>query len=277
MRGRTGGGEVGTTFISADQNSGSANVVFEDLIIRKPSIYTCIVFDTQGWQMRNLKFLSNFNYGNRDGIDPHNAQHLVIDDCLCLITDDSIAYSTIRDNIDADVAVKNCVMYNTGFRIGPWVGNNTRNFTVENCDRIKGPKSWGACFDIWAGGSLSNVRFRNMRIEDPGNQLMYMVTNWTDYYAGVKSGSIDNIRFENMSVEHVTSTNSTVDMDASAAANPITQPPNTTVTAGQTAMFIVAASGTGPLSYQWKFGSTNVGSNSATLSLVNAQAANAGS
>ena len=438
-RARTGGGEVGTTFISADQNSGSSNVIFEDLIIRNPSIYTCIVFDTQDWQMRNLKLLSSFTYGNRDGIDPHNAQRLVVDDCFFMVNDDSIAYSTTRDNIEANVVVRNCVMYNTGFRIGPWIGDNTKNFTAENCDRIKGPKSWGACFDIYAGGSLSNVRFRNMRIEDPGNQLIYMITNWNDYYAGVKSGSIDNIRFENMSVEKVTSTNATVDMDASTPSSPIsnvaftnfnyggtiatqlshihsanngtahgtvqnltfttpavnivsisaaslsassaqptqfiisrtgpvdasmtipliirgsgkqgndyaslnstalipagassttvaitplrstfgslpvtvvvdvdssttysyllgpnhcamvrlvdageagtapaitTQPVSTTVTAGQTATFSLAASGTGPLSYQWKFGSSNVGSNSATLSLANAQAANAGS
>ena len=55
------------------------------------------------------------------------------------------------------------------------------------------------------------------------------------------------------------------------------QPSNQTVTAGATAAFTVAASGTGPLSYQWKRGTTNLGGNSATLSITNAQAANAGS
>lgn len=55
------------------------------------------------------------------------------------------------------------------------------------------------------------------------------------------------------------------------------QPANVTVTAGQTATFTVGASGTGPLSYQWKRGTTNVGSNSATLTIANAQAGDAGS
>ncbi len=54
-------------------------------------------------------------------------------------------------------------------------------------------------------------------------------------------------------------------------------PTNTTVTAGQTATFTVVASGTAPLTYQWKQGTTNVGTNSATLSIANAQSANAGS
>lgn len=56
-----------------------------------------------------------------------------------------------------------------------------------------------------------------------------------------------------------------------------TQPVNTTVTAGQTASFTVAAAGTGPLSYQWKQGTTNVGTNSETLTITNAQAGNSGS
>lgn len=54
-------------------------------------------------------------------------------------------------------------------------------------------------------------------------------------------------------------------------------PANATVTAGQTATFTVTAGGTAPLTYQWKLGATNVGANSATLTITNAQAANAGS
>ncbi len=43
-----------------------------------------------------------------------------------------------------------------------------------------------------------------------------------------------------------------------------TQPVNTTVSAGNTATFTVAATGTAPLSYQWTKNGTNVGTNSAT-------------
>ncbi len=55
------------------------------------------------------------------------------------------------------------------------------------------------------------------------------------------------------------------------------QPANVAVAPGQTATFSVTASGTGPLTYQWKRGATNVGGNSATLTITNAQVANAGS
>src|SRR5207253_8151300 len=51
----------------------------------------------------------------------------------------------------------------------------------------------------------------------------------------------------------VTSSTATLTVSAAAVAPTITtQPVNQTVTAGQTATFAVVASGTAPLSYQWK-------------------------
>ncbi len=55
------------------------------------------------------------------------------------------------------------------------------------------------------------------------------------------------------------------------------QPQNVTVTAGLNASMSVVANGTAPLTYQWKRGTTNVGTNSPTLSFTPATSANAGS
>ena len=79
----------------------------------------------------------------------------------------------------------------------------------------------------------------------------------------------------------VTSTQPTVQMTCykfslSIAPTITSHPASATVTAGQTATFTVVASGAAPLTYQWKQGTTNVGINSATLSITNAQSANAG-
>ena len=59
----------------------------------------------------------------------------------------------------------------------------------------------------------------------------------------------------------------------------ITTPPQSqTVVAGQSATFSVAASGTGPLLYQWCFSGTPLaGATNSTLQLTNVRAANAGS
>ena len=57
-----------------------------------------------------------------------------------------------------------------------------------------------------------------------------------------------------------------------------TQPTNQTVTVGGTASFSVTASGTPPLSYQWRFGGTDISrATNTTLILTNVQASQAGS
>ena len=57
----------------------------------------------------------------------------------------------------------------------------------------------------------------------------------------------------------VTSTQATLTVNATAVAPTITtQPANQTVTAGQTATFSVAATGTAPLSYQWQMNAADI-------------------
>jgi uncharacterized repeat protein (TIGR03803 family) len=65
---------------------------------------------------------------------------------------------------------------------------------------------------------------------------------------------------------------------ASSAPTITTQPASKTVTAGQSASFTVVASGTAPLSYQWKLGSSNIsGATSATYTISATTTASAGS
>jgi len=71
----------------------------------------------------------------------------------------------------------------------------------------------------------------------------------------------------------------TVSITVSGLAPTITTPPqNQTLFAGQNATFDVAATGTGPLCYQWSFCGTNlVGATNASLILTNTRMAQAGS
>ena len=68
-----------------------------------------------------------------------------------------------------------------------------------------------------------------------------------------------------------TSSNATLTVTTAAVAPSIsTQPANRSVAAGQTATFSVTASGTTPLSYQWRKGGTNIsGATSASYTLQN--------
>jgi len=72
------------------------------------------------------------------------------------------------------------------------------------------------------------------------------------------SGSTFSVVVTN-SAGSTTSNNATLTVNAAAVAPSITtQPANQTVTAGQTAMFSVSATGTAPMGYQWRKNGTNI-------------------
>jgi hypothetical protein len=85
--------------------------------------------------------------------------------------------------------------------------------------------------------------------------------------ATADSGSTFSVVVAN-SAGNATSNSATLTVNAAAVAPSITtQPANQTVTAGQTAMFSVSATGTAPIGYQWRKNGTNItGANSSSYS-----------
>lgn len=74
-----------------------------------------------------------------------------------------------------------------------------------------------------------------------------------------------------------TSTSNIVTLTTGSIPSITTQPSSSTVSAGQTASLSVAATGTAPLAYQWsRYGVAVSGATGATLTIPDAQAANAG-
>jgi hypothetical protein len=73
-------------------------------------------------------------------------------------------------------------------------------------------------------------------------------------------------------------TSSAAMLTVDSAPGITSQPANLTVTAGQTATFTVAATGTAPLGYQWQQGTTNIsGASSASYTIAATSSANTGS
>jgi hypothetical protein len=93
------------------------------------------------------------------------------------------------------------------------------------------------------------------------------------------SGSSFSVVISN-SAGSVSSSNATLTVNQAAAVAPsiTTQPANQTVTAGQTATFSVLASGTAPLSYQWRKNGANIsGANASSYTTSATTAADSGS
>jgi hypothetical protein len=112
--------------------------------------------------------------------------------------------------------------------------------------------------------------------------------NATNNLAGATTASLTltNVQSTNAGSYAVVVTNAYGSVTSAVAALTVnvapsitTPPTNQTVLAGQNATFTVVAVGTAPLSYQWRFNTTNnlAGATNASLTLTNAQSTNAGS
>jgi hypothetical protein len=113
-----------------------------------------------------------------------------------------------------------------------------------------------ATFSVSATGTapISYQWRRNAANISGATAATYMVPATTTSDSGSK---FDVVVSNNLG--SVTSSQATLTVNASAAAPAITtQPSNMTVTAGQTATFSVVASGTAPLTYQWRKNSANI-------------------
>jgi len=125
---------------------------------------------------------------------------------------------------------------------------------------------------VATGTAPLTYQWRKGAVNVGGNSPTLSIANAQVADAGSYTCTVSN------SVGAVTSQPAVLTVNLAAQVPVITtQPVDALVSVGQAATFTVAAVGTGPLSYQWKLGAAGVGGNSATLSIANAQAADAGS
>ena len=198
--------EAGACLLSKADSTKSDNCMIDGIILKGAITWTAIIMGTTNWTAYNLKVINGSRYPNHDAWDPHNAVNMMFDNCFVYGTDDGIAFSTTRDNLNLNTTFRNSVFLNNHsgatIRIGPWIGDNTSNIRVENNDHLlSGTNEHALAF--WIGGSISNIKYLGNRVENARSGLILMRTNWTDHYAGVQSGSVDNVVFDRLTAETV--------------------------------------------------------------------------
>jgi len=129
-----------------------------------------------------------------------------------------------------------------------------------------------AGFSVVATGTSLAYQWKKDGANIGGNSATFSITSAQASDAGSYTVVVSN------SAGSVTSNAAALTVNPAVVAPAITtQPVAQVVTAGQPAGFSVVASGTAPLSYQWKKDGVNVGTNSASLTIASAQASDAGS
>jgi hypothetical protein len=130
--------------------------------------------------------------------------------------------------------------------------NNTANFSVSATGQGSLSYQWKLDGNAIGGATSSTLAVSNAQLVNAGS------------YTVDVTGACG-----------ITASNGAV-LTVNPATTISTQPVGTAGCEGQNTTFTVVAAGTGTLSYQWKYGSTNVGTNSASFNIPSTSSANDG-
>lgn len=158
------------------------NIRIDGITIRDSLVYNIRPVCCKDLDIRNVKIIGCWRY-NSDGIDMHNCENVVIDNCFLRTFDDSICikgFDYTQDEAD---------MYHNGISYDVF-----RNAQISNCVIYN---DWGKCLEIGAETRIKEIHdivFSNCHIiHVMGAVLDCMNVDYAD---------VHDITFENMTVEY---------------------------------------------------------------------------
>ncbi len=165
------------------------DVEIEGITIRDSLVYNIRPLGSRNIRISNVKIIGCWRY-NSDGIDMHNCENVLIENCFLRTYDDSICVKGLDCYYEGDVekAVREA-MYRNGKAYDVFANVTVRNCVIWN--------DWGKCLEIGAetrAEEIYDIRFENCDIiRVTGPVLDCMNVDYADVHGVV---------FENINVEY---------------------------------------------------------------------------
>ncbi|MBR5295029.1 MAG: right-handed parallel beta-helix repeat-containing protein, partial [Clostridia bacterium] len=167
------------------------NVVVEGVTIRDSLVYTIRPSACKNLLIKNVKIIGNWRY-NSDGIDMHNCQDVLIENCFLRTFDDSICAKGFDCYFEGDVEEEvNRAMYRDGKKYDEF-----KNLYVKDCVIWN---DWGKALEIGAetrAKKMHGITFTDCDIIHVTGPVLD-ITN-------VDFAHIHNVIFQNINVEYDT-------------------------------------------------------------------------
>lgn len=164
------------------------NVKIDGITIRDSLVYNIRPIACRDLDIRNVKIIGCWRF-NSDGVDMHNCENVIIEDCFIRTFDDSICVKGFDCYYEGDVeaAVKAAMHHN---------GGNYENFKNVRVRRCVIWNDWGRCLEIGAetrAEDICDVLFEDCDII----HVMHAVLDVQNVdYANVHDITYRNIRVE---------------------------------------------------------------------------------
>ncbi len=165
------------------------NVEIEGITVRDSLVYNIRPIACKNLTIKNVKIIGCWRY-NSDGIDMHNCENVLIENCFIRTFDDSICVKGFDCFYEGDVeeAVKKA-MYRNGKAYDVF-----KNVLVKNCVIWN---DWGKCLEIGAetrAEEISDINFENCNI-------IHVSAAVLDSF-NIDYALVHNVNYKNISVEY---------------------------------------------------------------------------
>ncbi|MFD0714181.1 glycosyl hydrolase family 28 protein [Paenibacillus sp. GCM10027626] len=148
---------------------------------------------------------------NSDGIDIVNSEHVRVDNCLIRTGDDAVVVKAMAAPPalgGKDIRVRGCTVWNDKVRCFGITGETRTDIAdviFEDCDIVHSRAVWteelgSLCIIVGDSGTIENIRFENMRIEDEQRYAMACLIFKDRWSVDQAAGRIRNIVFRNIQI-----------------------------------------------------------------------------
>jgi len=185
------------------------DVTVEGIIIVDAPCWVVGMFGSCNVRVRNIKEICRRE--NSDGVDVCNSRNVLVENCFLRNNDDEICVKTTSPppaQESKNIRVRNCVVWNErarGLGITSETRANIENVIFEDCDIIHDFSQGGDCAALAIlvsdSGTISNIRFENIRIEDVSNTLF---DGWIgeDFWGHDKTrGHVNGVLLKNITAD----------------------------------------------------------------------------
>ena len=182
-----------------------SNVRIEGVILRDSGVWTLPVRHSENVVIDNIKILGY--RANSDGVDICNSTKVTVQNSFIRTLDDLIVVKTLRNGGGCrDITVRHNVLWNEvahALSIGAEINHDISNVVFEDCDVIhdKG-REWSLRVYHCDGATVSNVSFRNIRIEESQSFISLWI-NKAVWSSSQERGRIDGVTFKDIKASNV--------------------------------------------------------------------------
>jgi archaellum component FlaG (FlaF/FlaG flagellin family) len=201
------------------------NVKIEGVILREATGWTCVVFNSQGLHVDNVKIFGH--YGGNDGFMMSNSSNVLVENCFLNNSDDSFEIKAWRISDLENVTFRNCIAWsNVGcsFGLAAECYRDVKNVRYVDCTVIHNLDEHATRgvigIQVKGGGNVRDFLFENIVIEhvlSSHRPAIKVFNNWNywnnqnhhpdNIYEPAKktprkepNGNISNITFKNITV-----------------------------------------------------------------------------